>query len=136
MFVADLIRLVDAAARMLIASLFIYSGVGKILDPAATTGRLASVGFPLPTLSAYAAIAVELGSSLALILNFRVPYACTLLAAMTLATAALFHQWWAAGAAQQAGQTIHFLKNAAILGGLWFVARADFSDRRRTEKRG
>lgn len=38
-------------------------------------------------------------------------------------TALMFHQFWAAAPAQQAAQSVNFLKNMAIAGGFWFIAR-------------
>ncbi|MBP0590403.1 DoxX family protein [Paraburkholderia sp. LEh10] len=119
-----LIGTLDVVARILVAVLFFYSGVGKLLDPGAVVSRLSAVGFPLPAVATGLCIAVELGASIALVFGFRVVAVCALLAGLTLLTAILFHQFWAVEGAQKIGQTVHFLKNCAILGGLWFVARS------------
>lgn len=120
---ATYIRWLDIGARVLIAALFLYSGFGKLADPASVATRLATIGFPLPSVVAYVTIAFEIGASIALILGYRVMVISILLAGFTLVTAVLFHQFWAVEAAQKGGQTIHFLKNLTIVGGLWFVAR-------------
>ncbi|WP_313760065.1 hypothetical protein [Rhizobium sp.] len=52
-----------------------------------------------------------------------------LLAGYTVLTALMFHQFWSAAPAQQAGQSINFLKNLAIAGGFWFVARTELEFR-------
>lgn len=40
-----------------------------------------------------------------------------------------FHQFWAVDAAQRTGQTVNFMKNLSIIGGLWFVARSTLETR-------
>jgi uncharacterized membrane protein YphA (DoxX/SURF4 family) len=47
-----------------------------------------------------------------------------LVAGSTVAATLLAHGFWAASAGQQAAQTIHFMKNVAIIGGLLAVAAA------------
>jgi putative oxidoreductase len=118
------LRYFDVAARVFIASLFLYSGFGKLMDPAAVAARLDAIGFPMGSIAAYATIAIELGASAALIFGYRVLIACALLAGFTLIASFLFHQFWAVEAAQRTGQVIHFMKSLAIVGGLWFVARS------------
>nr|WP_234834238.1 hypothetical protein [Sinorhizobium meliloti] len=44
-------------------------------------------------------------------------------------TSLFFHQFWAVDAAQRTGQTINFLKNLSIIGGLWFVTRSTLETR-------
>jgi putative oxidoreductase len=46
---------VPALGRLLIAIVFLLSGVGKITAPAATQTYIASVGLPMPVLAYYAA---------------------------------------------------------------------------------
>jgi putative oxidoreductase len=126
---SKLIRSCDVAARILIASLFLYSGIGKVIDPAITASKLAGAGFPMPMMVAYATIVLELGSAILLMVGYRVMLACAALAFLTFTAALFFHQWWAVEPSMKIGQTIHFLKNAAILGGLWFVARSEIASR-------
>ena len=53
--------------RLLLASLFLISGFGKITAPAMTIGYIQSVGLPFPEVSYGAAVFVEIVGSLALI---------------------------------------------------------------------
>jgi len=117
------IRVIDIIARLMMAALFIYSGIGKLLDPGTVANRLAGTGFPFSQLSAYAAIIVELGGALLLIVGYRLVATCAVLAGFTVLVTALFHPFWTFEAAQRAIQTIQFLKNACILAGLWFIVR-------------
>ncbi|SFJ74332.1 putative oxidoreductase [Bosea sp. OK403] len=103
--------------RLLMAILFILSGVGKMAAPAATQGYIASLGLPSPLLALVIAIAVELGGGILLAIGYRTRIVSLGLVAFTVATALLFHN----NLADQM-QMIQFLKNLAITGGLLQIA--------------
>ena len=104
---------VAAIGRILIAVIFILSGVGKLGAPAATQGYIASVGLPLPLLGYGLAVLVELGGGLLLLVGFRTRAVAAVLALFTLAAALFFHSHLA-----DQNQFIHFVKNIMIVGGL------------------
>lgn len=104
---------VAAIGRILIAVIFILSGVGKLGAPAATQGYIASVGLPLPLLGYGLAVLVELGGGLLLLVGFRTRAVAAVLALFTLAAALFFHSHLA-----DQNQFIHFVKNLMIVGGL------------------
>jgi putative oxidoreductase len=105
------------AGRILIAILFLMSGIGKIAAPAATQAYIAAMGLPLPLVSYFASTAVEVVGSLLLIFGFQTRIVASGMALFTLATALVFHRNFA-----DQNQMIHFLKNFAIMGGLLQVA--------------
>ena len=104
---------VATSGRVLLAAIFVLSGVAKLADPAGSAGYIASVGLPAPQLALWGAIAVELLGGLALIAGYKVRIVAAALAIFSLATAVLFH-------AQLGDQTqfIMFFKNIAMAGGL------------------
>lgn len=104
---------VAAVGRILIAVIFILSGIGKLGAPAATQGYIASVGLPLPLLGYVLAVLVELGGGLLLLVGFRTRAVAAVLALFTVAAALLFHSHLA-----DQNQFIHFVKNIMITGGL------------------
>ena len=109
--------------RVLLAWLFIPAGWGKLgAGFAGTAGYVASKGLPMPEVMAAAAIAVELIAGIALLIGFKTRWAALLLALFTLATAVMFHNYWAMPAEQVMVQTLMFNKNLAIVGGLLVVA--------------
>lgn len=110
-------NLLAAVGRLLIALIFIASGLGKIAAPGATQGYIASVGLPLPMLSYLIAVLVELAGGILILIGYQVRITGLVLAAFTLATAVIFHTNFA-----DQNQMIHFLKNVAIAGGLLQVA--------------
>ncbi|MBR1177177.1 DoxX family protein [Bradyrhizobium sp. KB893862 SZCCT0404] len=105
--------LVAAAGRVLIALVFVMSGLGKLGAPSAIQGYIASVGLPLPFLGYLIALAVEIGGGLLLLIGYQTRSVAALLAVFTLATAVFFHNNFA-----DQPTMIHFLKNIMIIGGL------------------
>ncbi len=104
---------VPTIGRVLLASIFIFSGIGKALAPAATIGYIESVGLPFATLGLIAAIAVELGGGLLLAFGAKVKPVALLLALFSIVTGLIFHS-----AIGDQNQLIHLLKNIALAGGL------------------
>jgi putative oxidoreductase len=110
-------RFVPALGRLLLAVIFLMSGIGKIAAPAATAGYIASVGLPLPYVGLVLAIVAEVGGGLLLLVGYQTRLAAIVLALFSLAAALAFHNNFA-----DQNQMIHFLKNIAIAGGLLQVA--------------
>ncbi len=107
--------------RLLLALIFVLSGFGKLTGFEGTVGYIASQGLPAPQLLAIAAIVVELGAGLLLILGWRTRWAAAALLVFTALAALLFHNFWAVPADQAQNQMIHFMKNLSMMGGLLYV---------------
>lgn len=103
--------------RLLLAAIFLISGVGKLFDPSGTIGYISAVGLPLPEVGYALAVIVEIGAGLLLIAGYRTRIAALSLAILTLVAAIFFHNQFA-----DQNQFIHFMKNLAIAGGLLQVA--------------
>ena len=101
--------------RILMSAIFIFAGFGKISAYAATQAYMTSMGVPAELLPLV--IALELGAGSALLLGFQVRVAALLLAGFSIVSALLFH----AEPGDQM-QSILFMKNVAIAGGLLFVS--------------
>ena len=108
--------------RILLALLFIPSGFSKIGGFAATVGYIASKGVPLPELAAAAAIGVELGLGLLLLIGWQTRWAALGIALFTVVITFIFHNFWAVPAEQVVAQQQNFFKNMAAVGGLLTVA--------------
>lgn len=103
-------RSTELAGRVLLAAIFLISGLGKIATYSATAGYMASVGVPGALLPAV--IALEVLGAVAIIVGLQTRIAAFLLAGFTLLAAILFH-----GNLADQMQQIMFLKNVAIAGG-------------------
>jgi putative oxidoreductase len=108
--------------RLLLASLFLPAGIGKIMGFAGTVGYIASKGLPMPELGAVIAIVVEIGGSIALIAGFGTRYAALALALFTLVASYFFHAYWSVPAEMVRVQQGLFNKNIAVVGGLLLLA--------------
>ena len=108
---------VAAAARVLLAALFLISGVQKLFVPDMIQGYIASVGLPFPSLIYGITVVIEVGVGALLLVGFRTRLAAGVLAAFTVAAALIFHR-----ALGDPNQFVHFVKNLAIAGGLLHVA--------------
>ena len=119
----------ELVGRILLASLFLLSGVSKLGAYGATAAYMSSAGVPSALLPAV--IAVELLGSLAVIVGWKTRAAAALLAGFSLLAAFLFHNNFA-----DQIQMIMFLKNVAIAGGFLLLvangAGAISLDRRAT----
>ncbi|NLR40195.1 DoxX family protein [Novosphingobium sp. ERW19] len=109
--------LLAAAGRVLLAAIFVLSGVSKLADPTGTIAYITSAGLPAPSLAYGVAVAVELVGGLLLIAGIRTRIVASAIAVFSLAAAFGFH----ANLADQ-NQFIHFFKNVALAGGLLQVA--------------
>jgi putative oxidoreductase len=110
------------AGRVLLALMFVWSGVSKLTNLDGTAGYIAAGGLPMPDLLAVVVALFELIAGVALAVGWHARWAALALGVFTLLASALFHQFWAVPAAQQMVQQLMFLKNMAVAGGMFIVA--------------
>jgi putative oxidoreductase len=110
------------AGRILLAALFLPSGIAKLTGPEATIGFIASKGLPMPALLTVSAAALEISASIAILLGWKIRWAALALAVFTLLAAVLFHDWWASPPQWVMFQRLAFNKNLGIAGGLLLLA--------------
>lgn len=108
--------------RILLSLIFLIAGYRKLMGVAASAGYFAKLGFPMPEVMVWVAIAIELGGAILLIVGWKTRWVASLLALFTLIAGFAAHRFWEVDAAQYANQLNHFLKNLAIVGGMIFVA--------------
>jgi putative oxidoreductase len=106
-----------AAGRVLLAAIFLISGLGKLADPAGTQGYIAAAGLPAPLLAYLAAVVVEVGGGVLLVVGYQTRIVALAIAGFSIVAALAFHNSFA-----DINQMIHFLKNVAMAGGLLQVA--------------
>src|SRR6185503_248556 len=107
--------------RILLAILFIVSGFNKITGFEGTVGYIASKGLPLAQLGAVIAIVIELGTGILLIIGWQARWAATVLFLFLIPTTFIFHNFWSVEAAHRPMQTLQFMKNLCIMGGVLYV---------------
>jgi putative oxidoreductase len=116
------LSLLAALGRMVLASLFIWSGIAKLLAPSAIATYMASGGLPASESLAMAVGSFEFLAGLCLGVGFRTRPIAFALAAFTLIASLLFHNYWAMAPEQQVVQQLLFSKNLALVGALLFIA--------------
>ena len=99
--------------RILLAAIFILSGVAKLGQAEGTIGYIASVGLPFAEPIYYAVVALEIAGGALLMIGYRARLTALALAGFSLMAAAIFHSDFA-----DQNQLIHFLKNLAVAGGM------------------
>ena len=107
--------------RALLSSIFIISGWGKITGFSGTAAYMASKGMPIPDVLLVAAIIIELGGGLMVLLGWKACWAALAIFLFIIPTTLIFHAFWAVDAAQVQNQMINFMKNLAIMGGMLYV---------------
>ena len=107
------LKAIPLVGRVLLAAIFLLSGVGKIFAPEATVGYIASAGVPFPQLAFLGAVLVEVVGGLLLVVGYKTRIAAIVLAVFSVVAGLIFH-----AVAGDQNQFIHLLKNFAIAGGL------------------
>ncbi len=106
-------NLVPLIGRILIASIFLISGSEKILSPGQTAHYMAAHGMPLAGLLLVGAIVVEICGGLSVLAGYKAKWGALILALYLIPTTLIFHTKFS-----EPGQSINFMKNLAIIGGL------------------
>lgn len=104
-------KISEFTTRLLLAQVFLIAGLTKITGYADTQGYMEAMGIPGALLPLV--ILLEAGGGLAIILGWQTRLVAATLALFSLAAAIIFHN----NLADQM-QTIMFMKNLAIAGGL------------------
>lgn len=124
-FISMLRNLSLLAARILIAVLFVPSGIHALTSIAGATAYFAGLGFPLPHVVAWAVGLLEFVGGLAVLLGFQTRPVAVVLAAFSFAAGFIGH--YGHGGADPVLVTMHaqaLMKDIAISGGLLALAAA------------
>jgi putative oxidoreductase len=100
----------ELVGRILLASLFLFSGLGKVRAYSATAGYMASAGVPSVLLPVV--IALEVLGAIAIIVGWQTRIVAVLLAGFTTLSALIFHTNFG-----DPTQMTMFQKNLSIAGG-------------------
>jgi putative oxidoreductase len=99
----------ELAGRILLAVLFLMSGIGKIASYEATAGYMGAMGVPAAMLPV--TVLLEIAGALAIIAGWKTRITAALLAGFTLVAAIIFHSNFS-----DQTQMIMFVKNVSIVG--------------------
>jgi putative oxidoreductase len=110
--------------RVLLSVIFILSGLGKLPHFHDIAGMMAAKGIPLASVALVISLFIEIGGGLLVLTGYKAQYAALVMALWLIPVTLVFHHFWGIPAEQQQDQTVHFLKNVAIMGGLLVLAYA------------
>lgn len=108
-------EILNVVGRVMLLSLFVWAGYGKIGGYEGTAQYMSSMGVPaffLPLV-----ILLELGGGIAIIFGFLTRPLSVLMAVFSVVAAILFHNDWTNDM-----QTLMFIKDVSIAGGLLLLA--------------
>lgn len=110
------------AARLCMASLFLWSGAEKAFNLHAAAGFAASRGVPFALPLMPAAVLLEIGCAFMLIIGWRTRTAALILAAWMLVLGPWFHPFWNAPASMWQLMIDDFFHHFVMIGGMLYVA--------------
>ncbi len=116
------------AGRILLALIFLLSGIDKFMHKAQTLGYIIKAGLPFPEVLLIASGIIEIVAALAIIAGWNTRWAAAALVLWMIPVTLVFHN---PAAGQEA--MVHFMKNVSIMGGLlvlWALGPGALSLRR------
>jgi len=108
---------IPALGRIMMAILFLFSGIGKVIDPGHTIEEIRAVGLPFAHLGLAIAILLGFGGGAMLALGIKTRMVAIVLALYCVVAGLIFHN-----PTGGIPQLVHLIKNFAIAGGLLQVA--------------
>jgi putative oxidoreductase len=109
-------------ARVLLALIFVISGLGKLAAFNQTKEFMGASGLPFPGLLLIATIAIEVIGGTCLLVGYKTKLSAASLAVFLVPVTLVFHASHLADPAQAQMQIVETLKNLAIIGGLLRLA--------------
>ena len=116
-----LLKPLPPLGRILMALIFVLSGISKIGAIAATSAHMTSAGIPYAGDLVWGAVALELGGGAMLIAGLLARLVALALFFYTLVLAVLFHPYWTFTGAAAHTQHAYFYEHLSMMGGMLFV---------------
>jgi putative oxidoreductase len=104
--------------RILIAAIFLVSGIAKLTDLPGTVAHMTAMKIPYAETLALVAGAAEVLGGIAIATGFLTRIASAGLILFMIPTTLIFHAFWNYTGEERLPQMVNFMKNLGILGGL------------------
>jgi len=108
-------------ARIFLGAIFVMSGIAKLTDHTGTVQHMEHAGIPAADTLCWIAGIAEVAGGLAVIFGFLTRLAGIGLIIFTVLATVSFHNFWSFTGDEQKMQMVQFMKNLAILGGLFLL---------------
>jgi putative oxidoreductase len=117
----NLERIATVAGRVLLAAIFLMSGVNKLQTTEATVAYMENEGMIAASTLIWGAILFEILGAVSVMIGWQARVGAGMLIVFLLIATPIFHDFWVKDPAEYQPQMIMFLKNVSILGGLLIV---------------
>ncbi|HEX5061424.1 MAG TPA: DoxX family protein [Kofleriaceae bacterium] len=104
--------------RILIAAIFLISGIAKLTDPAGTIGYMHQAGISHADTLVYVAGIAELAGGLGILFGFLTRLAALGLFVFLAIVQPYFHKFWGLPAEEAKNAMVQFFKDLSLMGGL------------------
>jgi putative oxidoreductase len=103
--------------RLALGTIFVKSGIQKLLTLSAFAASLASRGIPESSVWAVIGATVECIGGILIVTGLKTRYASMLMILFVIVATAISHRYWEFADAARRAQEIQFFKNVSIIGG-------------------
>jgi uncharacterized membrane protein YphA (DoxX/SURF4 family) len=108
--------------RLCLAAIFVYGSITGILDFSMKQEMIANKGLPIPTVLLLGNIVFQIVGAISLITGLQTRWGSLVLIVFLVPTTLVFHNFWAfSEEPEKTKQTIQFIKNLGLIGGLLMV---------------
>jgi putative oxidoreductase len=107
--------------RVLLAAIFLQSGIDKLLNFDKTVKLMTSKAMPMPDILLVPTIVLLLACGVMLLVGWKARWAALALILFMIPATLIFHSFWTYPEAQFVNQFHHFFKNLAIIGTLFIL---------------
>jgi len=104
-------------ARLLMSSLFIWAGIGKLMNPSGAAQYFVKAHIPIPDVAVWVVIVIEVLGGLAILVGFQARWVAAVLAVFCLITGFGVHL-----PVGDYPNMVNFYKNLVMAGGFLYVA--------------
>ena len=104
--------------RILLGTIFLLSGFQKLTHWSQTAALMHSKGLPMVPVMLAITILIEIGAAILMIIGWHARWAALIMFLYMIPVTLVFHNFWASPPDQKMMQTMNFLKNLGIMGGL------------------
>jgi putative oxidoreductase len=110
--------------RVLLALIFVLSGINKLAHWSETASYMAATGLPVVPILLAIAVIIELACGVFVMIGYRTDVSALILFLYLVPVTLLFHNFWSYHGMEAQMQMVNFLKNLSIMGGLLSLAAA------------
>lgn len=107
--------------RVMLATIFLMSGLMKIGNFVGTSGYMAKMGVPMSDVALIITIIVEVGGAAMIIVGWKARWGAAALFLWMIPVSLMFHAFWAVPQDQMQAQMANFLKNVSMMGAMLLI---------------